>query len=349
MSPGSDRLNVTRKRGGPVPSRFPFTSFPAGWFRVSAGDELPPGGVRAIHYFGRDLALFRAMDGAAHVLDAHCPHLGAHLGHGGRVQGDVLQCPFHGWRLNGAGRCVSIPYAKKIPPRAEVRSWPVREVNGQIMVYHHPRGEAPDWEVPEWPEFRSEAWAPFRKAHRWKIRTHVQELGENGMDSAHFSFLHSQQTLDMRTEAVEAEGPVFTHRTFQHYNVFGLARLWAPEVVGPLDVTLYGLGCAVNRTCVHAGIQVEYCFAFFFTPVDEGLVEVNSMLSVKRVSGRIVTRLLMAKAIREGRRTIEQDIPIWENKRYCNPPVLCEGDGPVMQYRRWARQFYPSGAGADAP
>lgn len=331
-----------------MPSRFPFSSFPIGWFRVSAGDELPSGGVRALHYFGRDLVLFRTMEGAAHVLDAHCPHLGAHLGHGGKVQGDAIQCPFHGWRLNGEGRCVSIPYAKKIPLRSEIRSWPVREINGQIMVYYHPQGETPDWEIPEWPEFTSREWASFRKAHHWKIRTHAQELGENGMDSAHFSFLHCQQTLAMSTESVEAEGPVFTHRTFQHYNVFRLAKFWVKEVAGPLDVTLYGLGCAVNRTCVRAKIQMEYCFAFFFTPIDEERVEVNSVLSMKKLPSRIVTHLLMAKAIQEGRKTIEQDIPIWENKHYRSQPVLCEGDGPVMQYRRWTRQFYASGTFVDA-
>ena len=41
--------------------------------------DLDPGEVRALHYFDRDLVLYRAADGTPHVMDAHCPHLGAHL------------------------------------------------------------------------------------------------------------------------------------------------------------------------------------------------------------------------------------------------------------------------------
>ena len=40
-------------------------------------------------------------------------------------------------------------------------------------------------------------------------------------------------------------------------------------------------------------------------------------------------------------RQLEQDIPIWENKIYVHPPVLCDGDGPIGPFRAWATQFYP--------
>ena len=36
----------------------------------------------------------------------------------------------------------------------------------------------------------------------------------------------------------------------------------------------------------------------------------------------------------------EDDIRIWENKLYRDLPVLCDGDGPITQLRRWYRQFY---------
>jgi len=36
----------------------------------------------------------------------------------------------------------------------------------------------------------------------------------------------------------------------------------------------------------------------------------------------------------------EQDIAIWENKRYRTRPALCDGDGPLGRLRRWYRQFY---------
>jgi len=36
-----------------------------------------------------------------------------------------------------------------------------------------------------------------------------------------------------------------------------------------------------------------------------------------------------------------EDIQIWENKRWRDRPMLCDGDGPIGALRRWYRQFYP--------
>ena len=66
--------------------RFPYyTSFPFSWYRAALSRDLPVGGVKPLRYLGRDLVLWRGEDGAPHVMDAYCPHLGAHLGYGGRV------------------------------------------------------------------------------------------------------------------------------------------------------------------------------------------------------------------------------------------------------------------------
>ena len=66
-------------------------------------------------YLGQDLVLFRGEDGIARVFDAYCPHLGAHLGIGGRVCGDGLACPFHGWRFDGEGHLAEVPGLDRKP------------------------------------------------------------------------------------------------------------------------------------------------------------------------------------------------------------------------------------------
>ena len=58
---------------------------PTGWFQVAWSTDLEVGDVRPLHYFGTDLVMFRGLDDAVHVLDAHCQHLGADLSHGGCV------------------------------------------------------------------------------------------------------------------------------------------------------------------------------------------------------------------------------------------------------------------------
>lgn len=302
--------------------------------------------MKPLRALGKELVLFRTASGEAKVLDATCPHLGAHLGVGGRVEGDCVVCPFHGWRFDGSGECQGVPLARRVPPSARAEAWEVRESVGHVLVWHDARRGRPTWEPPAVPEAADPAWTPFRRGHTWRIRTHVQEIAENGMDLAHFPFLHRQQTREIRTESLDVDGPTLVHSTFQSYNLFGLARLLTPEVNGPLVIHVHGPGFIVNRATVHAKIDLDYTFVFFATPIDGDAVELTNQLTMKRLGGTgLATRLLMSKALREAKGTIDQDVPIWESKLWRRAPRLSDADGPVMAYRRWARQFYDEGTG----
>ena len=108
-------------------------------------------------WLARDLVIWRGEDGAAHVMDAYCPHMGAHLGYGGRVEGCNLVCPYHWWEYDGDGANVRIPYADRPNGKARVRSYPTIDRNGLIMFWYHPNGDPPAWDVPEIPELSDPA------------------------------------------------------------------------------------------------------------------------------------------------------------------------------------------------
>ena len=129
--------------------------FPMGWFSVSRSHELQVGEVKSVTAFDRELALYRTRSGRAVLQDAFCPHLGAHLGHGGTVQGESLRCPFHHWQYSTEGVITDIPYASRIPPKIAgkpcLKTYPVCEKNDVIWAWYHPEDAAPDHEVIEWP------------------------------------------------------------------------------------------------------------------------------------------------------------------------------------------------------
>ena len=77
--------------------------FACGWFQVDYSDQLRRGEVRPFRAFDQEFVLWRDEDGNAHLMDAFCRHLGTHLGHGGRVKGNRIQCPFHGWCFDASG------------------------------------------------------------------------------------------------------------------------------------------------------------------------------------------------------------------------------------------------------
>jgi nitrite reductase/ring-hydroxylating ferredoxin subunit len=107
---------------------------PAGWFAVAETTDLGIGESKAAYYFGTHLALWRDETGEAHVMDAFCPHLGAHLGHGGTVDGCEIVCPFHGWKYDTDGRNTEIPYSERTNGKATIRTFPVLERNGLAHV-----------------------------------------------------------------------------------------------------------------------------------------------------------------------------------------------------------------------
>ena len=83
--------------------------YPNGWLPVLESSVLKKSQILPIFAFGNDLVAFRSTAGKVTVLDAYCPHLGAHLGYGGRVMNDTVNCPFHEWVFNESGDCVHIP------------------------------------------------------------------------------------------------------------------------------------------------------------------------------------------------------------------------------------------------
>lgn len=309
--------------------RFPFP-VPKGWFAVAWSDELAVGAVRSLRYFARDLVLFRVEDGAAHVLDAHCPHLGAHLG-GGRVEGATVVCPFHGWRWDGAGRCTGIPYTDRIPPKARMRAWPIVEHSGSIFAWHDPAGGAPGFEVPPHPELSDPEWLPVER-HEFTIATCIQEIAENAHDPAHFSAVHGVPALP--ENAAHFDGP---RQISENRGKFVTPR-------GPVETSIrgtsYGLGVGHLRT---RGLA-DMAQLLLQTPIDAEHVHVRWQFAVPKSADGAPTPVGVAFA-REFVRQFQQDIPIWESKRYLDRPVLCQGDGSIAQFRRWASQFYGDAEG----
>ncbi|HZP30273.1 MAG TPA: Rieske 2Fe-2S domain-containing protein [Acidimicrobiia bacterium] len=301
--------------------RYPFPPYPTGWYLAVESAALEPGAVLALRRFGRELVVFRTASGVATILDAHCPHMGAHLGYGGTVDGEGLRCPFHAWCFGTDGRCRDVPYATvdRVPP-VGLRAWPVHETSGLILVHYSESGAEPAWRMPDLAEWGQPGWLGYETV-AWTIRMHVQELAENIPDTAHFHTVHSVSPSP-RAE-VETEGHVYRQRT----------------IAGDQLVTeqeAFGLGLVWLRS--NGTLPVRFLTAT--TPIDDELVELRLLFLVHE--GDDATELSPAgKAVVDAiAENTARDVPIWEHKVYREHPPLVAGDGPIGVLRKWARQFY---------
>jgi 3-ketosteroid 9alpha-monooxygenase subunit A len=85
------------------------------------------------------------------------------------------------------------------------------------------------------------------------------------------------------------------------------------------------------------------------TPVEDGRTEIFATYWIDRVTGDLDDGSYQRR-LDEAKLALPDDIAIWNNQIYLDPPVLAteEGSG-FRRIRRWARQFYPGDSGGNAP
>ncbi len=304
--------------------------FPFGWFAVCYSDELAPGEVKAVRYFAREMVVWRGEDMKARVLDAYCRHLGAHMGHGGRVNGSDLECPFHAWRYNERGGVTEIPYSRIVPPQAKrencVRAWPVVERNGFVYVWHHPDNTPPLFEVDSYPEVGSPGWTPFRK-FEWRVFSSLGDMHDNGQDLAHFFYVHRTAVFPRAETFIEG------HRM----RSITRAKLGTPR--GEVDGEIVSDNSSPGQGCVRFKGISETLLVSAITPIEKDEVHVRFAFTQPQSEADGPMGGLARALIRDIAKQLDQDKIIWDRLRHESEPLICDGDGPVPMARERYAQF----------
>ncbi|MGB3474658.1 MAG: Rieske 2Fe-2S domain-containing protein [Mycobacterium sp.] len=328
----------------------PLSMNPTGWFQVAWSDEIGVGDVHTMKYFGREMAAWRAESGQLTVMNAYCEHLGAHLGYGGTVHGEVLQCPFHGWQWNSQGRNVCIPYQDKPNRGRRITTYPVVERNESVYIWNDAHGRAPYFDPPDvFASFddRSAAdYYPQQRLYRQSLEMHPQYVLENGVDFAHFKYVHRTPIVPVFTRHDFAEPVSYVDFTITFEGDDG-QRI--EDVNSGVEAINGGLGIAVTKSWG----MIDNRTISAITPVDESTSDVRFMVYIGRSPhkpgdpDRAEARA--ADFGREVIRQFEQDIHIWSHQRYSDPPALATAEYQgFTAIRQWAKQFYPDGIGGSA-
>lgn len=317
--------------------------YPNAWYKVCNSHDIPKGESRDFELLGHFFAVYRGEDGKVRILDAYCPHMGANLGVTGRVVGNEIACPFHGWQFDGEGKCTHIPYAEKVPGFMKTNSWPSTEMNGSVMLWHDAEGRPPLWMPSDIKEINSGRYK-WHGAALHQVRAHIQEIPENGPDTAHLNYLHvplvfrllSKSGFHHAWEATWEPGKgVDEHLAFMR--VIQSVEFRGRYIPGTrIDVDIVQVGPSM----VHLHFATPFGKVMLIetvTPVQPLLQRITHQVFAEWTVPRFFAKFIMGSTIVQ----FERDVPIWNNKTYLNNPGLVKEDGPIAKYRRWfTKNFY---------
>ena len=346
-----------------------------GWHPVALSTAVADAPQPAL-LLGEPLVLWRDAGGAVKAWADRCPHRGARLSLGCvRHEGTVaqLECPYHGWRFDGAGQVVVVPALPGFVPPATHRAtvFDAVERYGLVWVRLLPDGEA------EPPAFAAEDDPRLRKVNcgPYDVATSAPRIVENFLDMAHFGFVHEgwlgdrahTALADYRVDAtptgfiasgckawqpkssVQAQGGADVEYTYEvnapYTAVLTKVPLPAPET--PLasppqgGVGRLGSGPAATDAASVAPADFREAIALFICPLTNETSRVWFRLAMNDVDSPDATLQAFQHTI------FTQDQPVLESQSpKCLPisehaPVRelhCAADRSATVYRRFLRE-----------
>ena len=242
------------------------------WYFATPGHRLKAGSLKSKILLGEPVMLGRILDGEPFALRNICPHRGAPLTYG-RLDGNEVECCYHGWRFDTQGRCTRIPSLAEGQTldlaQITVRRYACREVQGNVWVFMDDESNAIDPPAP--PEMlgvgerrpavtrtmrfpvhadhavvglMDPAHGPFvHQAWWWRNRRSIHEKAKRFAPS-HLGFTMVRHTPSSNSAAYRIlGGELSTEISFQlpgvriEYVQAGARRLWGLTAVTPIDET----------------------------------------------------------------------------------------------------------------
>jgi phenylpropionate dioxygenase-like ring-hydroxylating dioxygenase large terminal subunit len=250
---------------------------------------------------------------------------------------------------NHDGHNVCIPYENRPNRGRRIRTYPVVERNESVYIWYDAERRDPYFDVPDvfagFDDGSSVAdYYPMATLYRERLELHPQYVLENGVDFAHFKFVHKTPIV-----------PVFTRHDFDRpvsYVDFTITfegddGQSIEDVKSGVEAINGGLGVAVTKSWG----MVDNRTITAVTPVDDGTSDVRFSVYIGRTASSDP-----AKAERKAQefaqeiiRQFTQDVHIWQHQRYSDPPALSSSEYEgFTAIRNWAKQFYPDDRGGSA-
>ena len=324
------------------------------WYPIAKSDEVTNEAPVRTQVLSTDLVAFRDEAGNAHVISDTCIHRGGALG-AGKIKGDCIECPYHGWQFDGDGRCTTIPSLgddEKPPARAKVDAYPVQEKYGILFAF---LGDLPEAERPELfdiPEYGVEPWRA-NELVVFEVDYYYERSVENGLDPAHNEFVHPFQGApgmkqDFRNKPIDindlgAWGSQFMI-PFEREDR-GLMGEKIEKTPKHLEAGSGHFGPNVLITWLHLGGDNIFHQYFFEAPIDENRTRIY-FVNMRKF---MLEPEMDQQIIDINMKIAQEDIDVMVNLRPIRTPetltkeLLVPSDRPIVVYREFLKGWEKNG------
>jgi 3-ketosteroid 9alpha-monooxygenase subunit A len=326
---------------------FPHTTYPSGWYHVGWSGEFVAGQAVPLRYFDTEMVCYRGESGTLYLSDAFCLHFGAHLGHGGKVEGDCVRCPMHGWKWGPDGSNVEIPYSQPEKMKLTIRHWHVREVDGVVLAWYGADGEGPTTECPKFLPAGSTLGVDFWDIYPactdlWSnVRFPPHVMAENSGDAAHFCYVHGAAEVPAIVGYEAGEDWFRTEFTMRYGG--GRTSTWATPngpVDGRMTTIMHGVGIARG---IIESFDTVYTLATT-TPIDVHTSDHRAAVWVPRTrgDGSALDETIRDRWAHQQRSQHAADLPVWENMTHVDRPPFAKAEAKSFRaLREWIEAQYP--------
>jgi 5,5'-dehydrodivanillate O-demethylase oxygenase subunit len=159
------------------------------WHPIAVAGELTEEKpIKAVKILNEELVVYRDKAGKYGLVGEHCPHRLASLAYG-RVDEEGIRCPYHGWKFDGAGRCLEQPAEprdSKFKDHIKHVAYPVEYLGGLLYAYLGP--------LPAPLLLRLDVLV-WEHGKRWIVKDSLIDCNwlqpmENSVDPSHLFWLH---------------------------------------------------------------------------------------------------------------------------------------------------------------
>ena len=308
------------------------------WYAVLSSKQVKKNKLIGVTRLSEKLVFWRDDAGEVHCIYDKCCHRGASLC-AGKLVGNHVECPFHGFQYDASGKVTLIPANgknAKVPENYRVNAYQARDAYGLIWVWYGDYNA----ELPEIPFFEelTDGFSYGEISENWSV--HYTRAIENQLDVVHLPFVH--KTTIGRSNKTLVNGPVakWNGNRMTFYVKNELDQGQKPEKPNEVEnyEKLFHLQLQMPNIWQNIISDQLRIFAAF-APVDEENTHIYLRFYQKFMRVPVLAQLISGLGAATNRVILHQDrrvvlTQLPKKSEFKMKENLVQGDLPILEFRK---------------